>query len=466
MKNWSMALVSLVVLAACGEDEGTDPFGGGGGSSGSDSMTAGSADSTRGSSPTGNDSDSTSGSTAATSEGSEESDGGSDGGIKLDVGSPTGGFGSCECELDYLWVADYEASTVAKINTKTLEIEAAYLTREDAAGNPSRTSVNLAGDVAVANRHGGLVKFYGDVADCQESNGIPGIQTSTGPNDVLPWNEEECRAWFVDIPTTNQRPVAWTAGDSTPGACDAANADVWTVGSAVPGLFPGQGGNGGVIAYLIDGQTGAIEEEVAVDGFSGSGFGAYGGAVDAAGNLFFSPLGTFSPGKLARVDKQSLAPTIWDIPQGVSPYGITVDHLGRVWLSSTIGSLAARFDPSTQTWDVLEGFGGGSGLAEGPDNWMYLSSGSTVRAVDLESMQVGGVWTTDESVKGVSFDAEGFLWAVTYRDTKDPMSEAAAYKIDVMTMTTEGVVPGLEDPYTYSDMTGNALGTVACAPAG
>jgi hypothetical protein len=46
------------------------------------------------------------------------------------------------------------------------------------------------------------------------------------------------------------------------------------------------------------------------------------------------------------------------------------------------------------------------------------------------------------------------------------MSFAAAYKIDVSTMTTDGVYAELGDPYTYSDMTGNALGSVACAPEG
>ncbi|MBL4684927.1 MAG: hypothetical protein JKY37_10085 [Nannocystaceae bacterium] len=55
---------------------------------------------------------------------------------------------------------------------------------------------------------------------------------------------------------------------------------------------------------------------------------------------------------------------------------------------------------------------------------------------------------------------------MTYRDDKDPASQAAAYKIDVMTMTTDGVYTELDDPYTYSDMTGNALGAVACAPEG
>lgn len=458
MRKDAVILAGLVGLASCGGDDASGLFGSASADGGS--TTDGSADTSNSASQGTRASDS------ADSSGDDDGVDASDGGLKLDVGSPPGGFGSCECALDYLWVSDYVDSTVAKINTKTMVIEAAYLTRPDGMGNPSRTSVNLVGDVAVANRHGGLVKFYGDVARCQERNGIPGIQTSQGPDDVLSWDEEECRAWYVEFPTTNQRPVAWTAGDSTPGACDAANADVWTVTSAVPGLFPGQGGAGGVIAYLLDGETGAIELQVAVDGFSGQGFGAYGGAVDAAGNLYFSPLGTFSPGRLARVEKDTLLPTVWDIPQGVSAYGITVDHKGRVWLSSTLGSLAARFDPTTETWDILEGFGGGSGLAEGPDDWMYLSSGSTVRAVQLDSMEVGGVWSTTETVKGVSFDAEGYLWAVTYRDTRNPMSSAAAYKIDVSTMTTAGVVPGLQDPYTYSDMTGNVLGTVACAPAG
>jgi hypothetical protein len=300
-----------------------------------------------------------------------------------------------------------------------------------------------------------------------ESNGIPGIQTSTGKDDVLPWDEEECRAWYADFGTTNQRPVAWTGGTvKGPDDCDASEAQVWTVTSAVPGLFPGLGGAGGVIAYLVDGQTGAIDEQVQVDDFPGNGFGAYGGAVNAAGDLFFSPLGTFGNGQLARVERDSLDATIWPMPMNVNSYGITVDHKGRVWVSSTLGSGAARFDPASETWDVVEGFFGGSGLAEGPDDLMYVSAGNTIRAVHIDTLALGDVWTTQEAVKGVSFDADGYLWGVTWHDEKDPMSFAAAYKIDVATMTTDGVYAELDDPYTYSDMTGNALGSVACAPEG
>ena len=53
-----------------------------------------------------------------------------------------------------------------------------YLTRPDAAGNPSRTSVNLAGDVAVANRAGGITKVYAKSDECPDVNGIPGKEDS------------------------------------------------------------------------------------------------------------------------------------------------------------------------------------------------------------------------------------------------------------------------------------------------
>jgi hypothetical protein len=159
----------------------------------------------------------------------------------------------------------------------------------------------------------------------------------------------------------------------------------------------------------------------------------------------------------------------------VHPYGITVDHLGRVWVANTLGSLGARFDPVTEVWATIEGFGGGSGLVEGPGDLMYMAIGNTVRAFDLETLAPAGQWSNDQTVKGVSFDADGYLWAVTYRGTEqqDPegpevptSDEAFAYKIDVSDMSTAGVLPGLRDPYTYSDMTGHVLNTVACDPEG
>ena len=87
-----------------------------------------------------------------------------------------------------------------------------FITREDMAGDPSRTSVSSTGDVAVANRNSGVSKFYADPENCQDTNGTPGIQTSDS-NAYLTWDQEECRAWYQPFNYYTQRPVAWVPGD-------------------------------------------------------------------------------------------------------------------------------------------------------------------------------------------------------------------------------------------------------------
>ena len=103
------------------------------------------------------------------------------------------------------------------------------------------------------------------------------------------------------------------------------------------------GGPGGVTVWRVNGDTGALEDEVDVPTFSGLQLGAYGGAVDPAGNLYFSPMGgvALPPRKLGRVDADNLVYQTWDMPGNVASYGITVDAKGRVWVSGTIGVGAA-----------------------------------------------------------------------------------------------------------------------------
>ncbi|MEM9456877.1 MAG: hypothetical protein AAGF11_22050 [Myxococcota bacterium] len=454
------ALSGLLLLSAACSGAGED--GGVWMSGNADSTATEAADSDGRPDATG----STQGADGGTTEGT--ADDGSGDPPKLDVGVPPQ-IDGCGCELSYIWVANSLQGTVSKINTETMVEEGRYLTRADGNGNPSRTSVNLAGDVAVANRHGGLTKFYAEPSDCQESNGVPGIQTSTGPNDVLPWDMEECRGWYVEFATSNQRPVAWTGGTASKNDCNTDDAQVWTVYSTVPGIVPGQGGAGGVTAALLDGESGALVEQVDIpqEIFAGGFFGAYGGAVDAAGNLYFVGLGGFGGTVMARVRMDNLLVQTWPIPAGVSTYGITVDHEGRPWVSSTLGAGAARFDPDTETWDVIQGFFGGSGLAEGPDDRMYVSGGGGIYAVDLQTLAVDHVFVSNETVKGVGFDADSYLWAVTFQDDEMPTPEGGvAFKIDPDSGVVADFYNGLDDPYTYSDMTGKALGTVICPPEG
>ena len=116
--------------------------------------------------------------------------------------------------------------------------------RADGAGSPSRTSVNRFGDVAVANRLGGVAKIVSSESRCVERNGIPGIQTSHGAKDVLSWGQDECVTWFAEIPHGDNRPVAWTHGQFNPLTCEWEDVDVWTAWS--------DGAPGTAVVALLD----------------------------------------------------------------------------------------------------------------------------------------------------------------------------------------------------------------------
>jgi hypothetical protein len=463
------------VLVGCGEDPGTSASASGtattvttAGPTGDPSSGGTQAPTTGEAGTGGSGSDSVSDATSdVTSEATSSPTSGDDTGLKLDVGSPDGQV-ACGCEFSYVWVANAEQGTVSKINMDTLVEEGRYWTRADHMGNPSRTSVSLGGDVAVANRHGGLVKFYADKANCKESNGVPGIQTSSGKDDILEWNMEECRAWYLDFPTSNQRPVAWTQGTIVPGTCATSNEKVWTVMSENKGLFPGLGAPGGVIVALVDGDTGKVDKQITIPTFSGDSFGAYGGAVNVHGDLFFTSM-AFNGGKLGQVYIDNLAYKVHAVPPEIGPYGITVDHKGQVWLSSVAlgGNGVARFDPEILKWDVVPGFWGGAGLAEGPDDWMWVSSTNGVNAVHIDTLALGKVFKSQYTIKGVGFDDKGFMWAVNWSDVDDanqPVDPELVLKVDIDTLSVVGSYDGLDRPYTYSDFTGNALFNVSCLP--
>ncbi|MEM6995964.1 MAG: hypothetical protein AAF721_35985 [Myxococcota bacterium] len=405
-------------------------------------------------------------------------------------GGGSGGNGNGGPQFSFIWVANSGEATVSKIDTVTLEEVGRYRTHP-VQGDPSRTSVSLNGDVAIANRNGGLVKFYANPAHCVDRNNDGQIQTSSGADDVLAWDDEECRAWFTEFDYQSQRPVAWTPGEWNQSQCRYINEKVWTSGTnggwggkfpgfpgddggvdpgepvepggegepGKPGLPPPPGGGGGgkgagVDVILVNGDSGEVEELVNVPEVQPDGFGLYGGAVDNAGNFFGTQLGY---GHIVRVQLSDLEPTVW--PQVNGGYGMTVDQEGRVW---TCDYQAGRFDPQTEQWDVANTVGGGgSGCMVDAEGILWVG-GTTLTGIDTDTMEVvathninGGKW---DYLKGISVDFAGFVWAVTTSDR--------AYRIDPETGEYETVF-GLVSPYTYSDMTGFALANVGgWTPAG
>lgn len=371
--------------------------------------------------------------------GTDPDDDDDDGGpmpIKFDTASPEGeagcggGQGTSDL-LSYIWIANSPESTISKIDTQTMVEEGRYLTRPDSAGNPSRTSVNLNGNMAVANRAGGVTKVIARAEDCIESNGQPGIQTSTGADDVLAWDDEECRAWHTPLACTSNRPMAWTQGNYSASTCRYEDAKLWTTCL-----------NGNPEIILLDGETGATDGSVVVPEINSM---IYGGAVDGDGNFWGSQAGGSN---LVFVNIGDMSYEV--IPTGTSGYGIAVDSKGRPWLCS---GTVTRYDPATGMFDSMSGVSSAGCMTDGQGT-LWLAS-STLYGVDTETLTTVAQIPLPSYTHGVSIDFDGNVWAAFGQ---------FAYRVDPVTQQID-TFDQLNSAYTYSDMTGHALSS-AGTPSG
>ncbi|MGH1340257.1 MAG: hypothetical protein ACRBN8_01805 [Nannocystales bacterium] len=457
-KSLRTSALATAVLLGCGGDASTDANTADG--SGGLTTMSGVGSEGEGGGETGG-SMSAGGSTSgpATAAGSEEGGGGEDsdpGPVKFDFGAiPDAGqnVGGCQPgggndegkkdapDFSYLWAANSSEGTISKIDTQTVTEVGRFRTGPTTTGSPSRTSVSLSGDVAVANRNGGITKIYALEENCQDTNGTPGIQTSVD-NVPLAWDQEECRAWHIPFNYDSQRPVAWAPGTWNSSTCSWENELLWTAGRV------GQGTTDEVV--LIDGDAGIVLETVNIPGLKQDSFGLYGAAVDADGNLWAT--GWATGNHIVRVTLEDMEVTVWDGPSSTGTsshwYGMTADVDGYIW---NCGSRAARFDPATESWTVSPELSVSSGcMADGePGGLLWMSYFGGVRGVDRTTFDVVHNFATPTSY-GVSIDFFGNVWAVNGN---------GAHRVD----PSDGTVTsysGLNGAYTYSDMTGHSLSVV------
>jgi len=417
---------------------------------GGSTTTAGTTGTTDGTTGTTGDSTST-GAVSASTSGSTSTGGStstSTGNVDTGVDTDCGGG---DVEFSFIWIANSPEGTVSKVDTETL-IEVGRYRTGPALSDPSRTSVNLKGDVAIVNRDGSITKIGAIDEQCKEKNGQPGIQTSKGPNDVLAYGQDECVLWNTPLMPAS-RPAAWTSGEKI----DPQNPCSASVGEKVWASAP-QGGDAWV--YLLDGETGAIIDQVLIPGANG-GLGIYGGAVDQ-NNDFWGV--TYSAGPLVHVRYDDMTFETIPLPIG-SAYGFTVDAKGRSWVGGWDGNLQ-RYDPMTKTWTkanipaqypvLSRGMNDVDGdlwiaaLFE-PQGLMRVNTDTAEFVEHIGGNKLVGI----ETPTGASVDVQGKVWLVD--QSKDG---GGAFVYDPKTQAVQWV-GGLNGPYTYSDMTGFALKNVA-----
>ena len=335
----------------------------------------------------------------------------------------------------FIWIALSGRGTIVKVDVDTGQVKGEYLSAPNGRKrNPSRTTVDLNGNVWVGNRDEadggkGSVVHIGllENAQCIDRNNNGIIDTSTGLGDVKPWPnpggvddnggvssaEDECIIDYVRTRGTKVRTVAIDADNN-----------VW-----------------------VGGYENKVHERIGSNPIPpfNPGCGGYGGLVDGNGVLWSADL---ESSRLLRYDPQS------GIAKCISvsgSYGLGLDLDGNIWNSQWTNNTIVKLNPEGS---VIGNFPTGGvasrGVAVTPDNhiWIANSNSNTVTRLDNNGNLVATI-PVGQTPTGVAVDANGKVW-VTNRDSNNAM------RIDPLTNSVDLTVdlrPGAE-PYNYSDMTG------------
>ena len=390
-----------------------------------------------------------------------------------------------EVDVSFVWIANTDEGTVSKIEPRAGIEVARYLSalpgggvppplevcqEQDGgpglkpAGNcPSRTAVDLRGDVWVANRafegQGSVTKIL--AAGCPDKNDDGVITTShdadgngiinIADSEEFPGVDDECLAMTVPIGNKDAKPR----------------------GLAVDPFFPQDHGSVWVGAYSdkqmhrVHGTTGEVLKTLDLP------ISPYGAVMTAERVLWITSLADVEDG-IVSID--SATNTVGrSIPIQSSSacaggYGIAVDGAGRIWLGGWRCQAAFRYDPKQDSWrtyDLQRGYTRGLTVDGAGRVWIAHShagfplakiarvtsfnaeDGSDKREIELPDA---------EETIGLGVDADGMIWAVN-RGSNNAM------RIDPDSGDVIATVRTGTAPYTYSDFTGFGLRTFA-APFG
>lgn len=450
------------------------------------------------------------------------------GGFNLDGGSTDGGLSehgtgvkldpngfvvlnSGSTEFYFMWIANNSSNWVSKYDTRTGKEVGRYWSvfprdcysapgmpkgvpcaggrpnglRGDNGNNPSRTAIDINGDVWVANRAigivGGVTKIANDLSDCIDRNGNGKIDTTfdtNGDGEISPsemitptnWDDplqyDECVLFSTPLGTNGAGDVAIRAIAISQGSIESANGYVWAGNYHEKKFYKLDSTNGQPVEVNA---TGAMTVDLS--------WGMYGAIVDGKGRLW-----TVYPGAawLAMIDTTTglLISDQIKPPAGTTcgAYALGIDGKDRVWLPGfSAGAYACRYDHATTTWtsfnftaaqsQISTSFGNGRGIAADDKGNVYMSAyllgGGVVSQLIRFDAETGAIVkygnadfidATDANTSnsiGVGLDGDGQPWINN--------SSGNAMKIDNITggvTRTKQQAAGL---YTYSDFTGYQL---------
>jgi len=413
--------------------------------------------------------------------------------LELDNGSET-----VQTLLRYLWVPNSIDGTMSKIDTfEKIEV-ARYHVGLSAASDPSRTSVDLAGNVFVGARGDGTVtKIAGHLEYCVDRNGDNVIQTSTGPSDVLPRDADgrstdECVVWVRAFNETDLKSPYACGGIRGVAATPETGNNFEYTGHVMIGCYLGD-----PFSYRLNGNTGDIIDIFSMVSETNQTCRPYGYVLDKYGRNWVScryipEWQTPVTGGIAWFDINDPSEHIHYVPDVpyydgfAGYYGIAIDRWGSIWVTSFLDGFVHRYTPDSSpladqgTWTSLRlstvhGF---RGIAADDDGYTWSIStdeadglGSRIYMIDGYTFpspsSVHGPYFLGDGVTipfqgtGVGVDFKGDVWGMSR--CGGGQGYVTYLKIDrsgatpVVVEADKKIIPVGNGPYVYSDMIGYNL---------
>jgi len=432
-------------------------------------------------------------------------------GVKLE---PDAGYivlNSGSSEFYFMWIANDAQGWVSKYDTRTGREVGRYYSSipKDCAGSagppcangggqpalrynqgnhPSRTAIDIYGDVWVANRaigvQGSVTKIANDLSSCIDRDNNGRIKTSRDidgdgqisttlcvagecemivpANPADPLDYDECVLFSTPVGAVGgdvaERGIAISKGlEGTAG-------DVWVANFREQRVYKLSSANGQIIPVNAAGDT-----------FITLTFGPYGMIVDGQQRLWVVEPGVARVAIINTLDGSIIAPSVTP-PAGTtcSAYALGIDGKDRLWLPGwSAGAIACRYDRATDTWTrfdftgtqcvggMNQAIGNGRGIAADDQGNVYMSAYNGRAQLIRFNADTGAVIpfgtagcidATDAQTSnsiGVGLDGDGHPWVNNYTGN--------AMKIDKVTGAVTRTPQQPAGLYTYSDFTGYQL---------
>jgi streptogramin lyase len=375
-------------------------------------------------------------------------------------------------QFNNIWVALSGRDSIVRINTDVnpasigdgnnlltateaggTAVKGEYLTHPNGmAGNPSRTTVDLNGDVWVGNRN----ESSGGLGSVTKVSANPTGTTSSGvwngsTFNRLAWsnagNVDSAGGTSTATDTAITQYIRTTGANVRHVSVDASN-NVWIGGG------PLDSGDQVFQLYSPTGQPvpdpdGAGPQKTF---FPDNGTGGYGGLVDGNGvvwsaGLYGNTLTRMDPATGARMTVNQA---------GRQSYGLGIDNNGYIWNATWTNNTVDKIDPAGNVVGsyYLGGVGNSlRGVAVTPDNDIWVAASGSNRVIRVNNDgTVQGYINVGSTPTGVAVDSNGKVWVTNYGSNSvmriDPLTNLIDLTIDLG--------PGAA-PYNYSDMTGTVL---------